>query len=173
MNELLLLVNDGIKDKQITTYLADISVKESLPNKKYNIITMLGVLSIFDDFELVLNNTISMLDTDGLLMVFGIFNPEEIDVLVKSRQAGKKEDVWESGWNYISKKSIENYCKEHNLEYEWIPFQFHLDIPKHKNDPLRSWTIDLPDQKKLIINGLQLVHHFYLLKIAKRREIFA
>lgn len=104
MKELLPLVNDGIEGKQITTYLRDISSKETLPKEKYNIITMLGVLSIFDDFASVLDNAVSMLDMGGELMVFGIFNPEDIDVLIKSRKAGKKEDVWESGWNYFSKK---------------------------------------------------------------------
>ncbi|MDE6906520.1 MAG: hypothetical protein K2P76_16640 [Lachnospiraceae bacterium] len=101
-------------------------------------------------------------------MVFGIFNPEDIDVLIKSRKAGKKEDVWKSGWNYFSKKSMEDYCENRNLKYQWIPFHFCLDIEKHKDAPLRSWTIDLPEGEKMIVNGLQLVHHFYLLKITKQ-----
>lgn len=170
MEELLPLVNDGIEGKQIITHFGDIASRETLPNSQYDVITMLGVLSIFDEFEKVLNNAVSMLNKKGVLMVFGIFNPEEVDVLIKSRKAGKKEDVWESGWNYFSKNSIENYCGENNLNFEWIPFQIHLDIPKHKDDPLRSWTIDLPGEEKMIVNGLQLVHHFYLLKITRKQK---
>lgn len=168
MKDLLSLVNDGIDGKKIITYLGDIASRETLPDSKYDVITMLGVLSIFDEFEKVLDNAVNMLDKKGVLMVFGIFNPEDLDVLIKSRKAGKKEEVWESGWNYFSKKSMEAYCEEHNLKYEWISFHFHLDIQKHENDPLRSWTIDLPGEQKMIVNGLQLVHHFYLLKITRK-----
>lgn len=166
MEELLKKCNDGIAGKPVKTYIADISCKETLPAETYDIITMLGVLSIFDDFADVLDNVVSMLGHKGTLMVFGIFNPEDIDVLIRSRTAGTKTDIWESGWNYFSKSSLEEYCKERNLKYEWIPFQFEFDIPRHIDDPLRSWTIDLYNGKKMIVNGLQLIHHFYLLNIS-------
>lgn len=168
MQELLLLVNDGVDDKQIITHLGDIASRETLPTLKYNVITMLGVLSIFDDYEMILDNAVSMLDTGGGIMVFGIFNPEDIDILIKARKAGKNDDVWEPGWNYFSKKSVENYCVERNLQYEWVSFDFKLDIDKHVDDPLRSWTVDLADGRKMIVNGLQLIHQFYLLKITKQ-----
>ena len=89
-----------------------------------------------------------------------------MDVLIKSKFSDR-ECNWESGWNCFSKYSIEQYCERNNYQCAFVPFHLGIDIPKHTNDPLRSWTVDLKDNSKMTINGLQLVHNFYLLKIRK------
>lgn len=170
MGDLLERVNDGIEDNQITTILADVSQRETLPKKQYDIVTLLGVLSIFDDFTDVLDNILDNLVTwEGGLYIFGMFNPYDIDVLVKVKNAEQENNVWESGWNYISKCSIEKYCQKKGVQCEFEEFQLEIDIPKHEDDPLRTWTEDMADGTKMVINGIQLVHHFYLCKIRKQK----
>ncbi len=159
MPELLEKLQDG------HPILADISDESTLPDKKFDVITMLGVLSIFDDFRPVLTNLTKMLKVNGAIYIFSIFNPEDLDVLIKSRKSCENENVWETGWNTFSIRSVAEYCRELGYQQEFVPFSLSLDIPKHKDDPLRSWTVDLNDGKKMIVNGLQLVHNFYLVKL--------
>ena len=142
---------------RIKTVLGDISNAESYKDRisdlqNCDFVTMLGVLSIFEK---------------GILYIFGIFNPENLDVIIRSKNADK-ECNWERGWNYFSIYSVEKYCQEIGCDVEFIPFQIGIDIAKHENDPLRSWTINLASEGKMIVNGLQLVHHFYLAKIRRK-----
>lgn len=162
------LQNGGGEEDRIETIEADISKIETLPNHKhYDIITMLGVLSIFDNYEDIIDNMLTM--CDNTLYIFGIFNPKDVDVLIKARNANVPDlDCWESGWNYISKYSIEKYCSSRNLKCEFIPFYIDIDIPENIKDPFRSWTINMENNKKMVINGIQIVHHFYLVKIKNR-----
>ena len=166
------LLNEVNQDNEINinTICADITNEESIPSdcwERFDFITMLGVLSIFDNFEPAINNALRMLKDDGVLWIFGIFNPENLDVLIKSKYSDRKTDHWESGWNLFSLHSIELYCNKNNLRYEILPFEINIDIEKREDDPLRSWTIMMKDEKRLIVNGLQLVHNFYFIKISK------
>lgn len=163
MEELLLKVDDGIE-----TFCANIADSATLPEEKFDICTMMGVLSIFDNYEQVLDNVLSLLDKKKCLYLFSFLNPENLDVLVKVRNAEKhevdREETWEAGWNYISKYSISNYCRSRNLSCEFLPFVVDFNIPKHFDDPLRTWTVECGNDL-MVINGLQMIQHFYLCKI--------
>lgn len=164
MQELLNKVDTGIK-----TYCANVSDENTLPSEKFDICTMMGVLSIFDNHEKVLNNVLKLFQEDKVcLYLFGFFNPYDWDVLIKARNAKTHEigedETWESGWNYPSKTSILKYCESKNLQCEFVPFKVDFDIEENKDDPLRSWTIGIGNDR-LVVNGLQLVLHFYLCKI--------
>lgn len=132
---------------------------------------MQGVLSIFDDFEKILDNVISLLKDDGVLYLLGGFNPENVDVLIKAKlSVNRKDNKWEAGWNCFSIKSIEDYIKDKGYCCEWIPFNIEIEIEKNKEDPLRSYTVKNFEGKLVIINGLQLVHNIYLCKVRKNNN---
>ena len=172
MPELLNKVNDGIAERNIDTYLIDISDWDSVSviKKQWKIGVMSGVLSIFDDYRTVLLNALSLIKKEGTLYVFGIFNPKNVDVLIKAKKSEEKEDVWESGWNCISQKSIQLFLEEHGYICEFVPFHLNIDIEENKDDPLRTFTIKMVDKENLIVNGIQLIHNFALCKI--KREGF-
>lgn len=169
MPELLEELNTGQEagTKPFHPFLGNIADETALPNETFDIISMLGVISIFDDFRPVIKNLISLLREGGRIYIFGIFNPEDLDVLIKSRHSCEEKDTWETGWNTFSVTSVRKYCEKIGCQCEFMPFELPIDIPKHVDDPLRSWTLDMKDGRKMIVNGLQLVHHFYLLKIWK------
>lgn len=161
-------------DLKVKTVQGDISDIETYEDKIYDLkgcdfVTMLGVLSIFDDFRPIIRNALEFIKEDGVLYIFGIFNPENIDIIIRSKNADQ-ECNWERGWNYFSKYSIEKYCRELGYCVEFIPFHIGIDIPRHKEDPLRSWTVELMSGEKMIVNGLQLVHNFYLAKIRRKKD---
>lgn len=167
MSELLDKLNSGMgeNEKPFHAILGSIADESALPEEKFDFITMLGVMSIFEDFRPIILNLKKMLNNNGYIYIFSIFNPENLDVLIKSKKSCDNSDVWETGWNTFSIKSIEKFCEDNGLKYQFIPFELKIDIEKHEDDPLRSWTLEMKDEKKMIVNGLQLVHNFYLLKL--------
>ncbi len=167
MDELLDHVNDGFgEDEKISVIRGDISDKNSLPSEKFDIICMMGVIAIFDDFRLVLDNMMSLLSDQGCAYVFSGFNPEDVDVLLRCRRSNE-DGPWERGWNCFSLKSITTFCDQRSWKIEIIPFKIPFPIPKHENDPFRTWTEEMKDGL-MVINGMQMRNVFYLLKISRK-----
>ena len=164
MQELLDQVSQP-RDAGIRTVLADIRDAASLPHKKYRAVTCLGVLGIFDDFTVVIRNIMELTEDGGTAWIFGAFNPDNLDVMIRCRRSGWNGE-WEKGWNVFSMASLAAFCRENGWQHQFLPFYMPFEIPKHEDDPLRSWTVRTED-KYVVINGLQLVHHFYLMKIKK------
>lgn len=164
MPELLEKVDEGIN-----TIEGNIADKSTIPKKTFDIVSMLGVMGIFDNLEKIIDNVMTLVNTErgGCFYLFGGFNPEDLDVIIKSKNSKKDDDHWETGWNTFSLYSIEKYCKQKGYSYAALPFYLEIDIPKHEDDPLRSWTVPMADGRRMVINGLQLVHNFYLIKIGK------
>tara|TARA_B100001939_G_scaffold347801_1_gene370684 strand:- start:592 stop:1287 length:696 start_codon:yes stop_codon:yes gene_type:complete len=127
-------------------------------NKKFDVITMLGVLCIFDDFEKALSNAIGWLRPNGKIILHNMINEYDIDVYVKyasSSSSFNTKDL-ENGWNIISKKSIEMVCKENSAVLSKIyPFDISLDLRKH-DDVMRSWTEKDSKNNRMIFNALHI-----------------
>lgn len=141
-----------------------------MPQASADIIFMAGVLSIFDDFRPSIDNILSWLKPGGFAVIFGIFNPAPLDVIIRSRQAdADASEAWETGWNVFSTASVETHLSRHAAKpvFSFQPFSIPIDLPRNPSDPLRSWTIDLGKEERLIVNGLCLVHHFMTLEIAR------
>lgn len=110
-------------------------------NSKFDIITMLGVLCIFDDYNLVLRNVLSWLNPGGRLILHNTINDFDIDVFVKYKHSSVENDKeLESGWNIISRKSLELVCNKYGARLtSCTPFEINVDL-KPTLDPMRSWT---------------------------------
>jgi hypothetical protein len=137
---------------------------ENLPDERYDAVFMSGVHSIFDQHEPWLDNLLRLVDTGGRVFVFGIFNPENVDVLIKARASGS-EGPWQSGWNLISKETVGAYLRLKDRSFTFHDWEIPVDLARHADDPLRSWTVRLEDGHRQIVNGLQLVHPFSALEI--------
>ena len=129
---------------------------------------LIGVHSIFDNFEMPLSNLINFTNFGGKIYLFGLFNNFPIDVNVKynlSEDYGN--NFSESGWNIFSQESVSkflNKCekvKSFTFERFEMPFDLHPQV-----DPLRSWTVQFIDKQRQLINGLSIIQPFYLLEIS-------
>lgn len=139
---------------------------ENLPDEKYDVIFISGVMSIFDDFRPFIDNLLKLSKKVGKIYLFGFFNPEDVDLLIKVRPSTDDDtQPWEQGWNMPSIKTISNYIDRKGVSHTVTPWQIDIDLEKNANDPLRSYTINLEDHKKLVVSGLQLVYNFYLFEI--------
>lgn len=150
--------------------LGNICDAAHLPTNKYDAVFMNGVHSIFDDIDSWLNNSMSLVNkaNNGKLFIFGIFNPYNIDVLVKVRNSDHYPDgSWQPGWNCFSIETIKQYLEKSGVKsYCFHQFEISIDIPKNAADPLRSWTFVYNNGKRGIMNGSMLVHNFMLLEIS-------
>jgi len=147
-------------------------VVESIENnnafadKKFDIITLKGVLSIFDDPETILMNCISALDNNGVLIVTGIFNPDPIDVVFRYRKTDKKDSTWEKGLNIHSCFNIEEILKnsKYDLDINWHRFSMPFSLERQE-DPMRAWTTQIGDNPYATINGACQIHYMMNLEI--------
>lgn len=141
-------------------------ITKDVIEEKYDAIFLNGVHSIFDNFMWLENLVSLMSGSHARVFVFGLFNPENLDVLIKSRPAAT-EGKWETGWNLYSKKTVSSFLQEKGYHSHFYDFELKLDLDKKPDDPLRTWTERLEDGRRIIINGLQLVNTLSLLDVSK------
>jgi trans-aconitate methyltransferase len=125
---------------------------------KFDVITMLGVLSIFDDYHSVLTNTLSWLEPKGQLILHNMVSEYDVDVFVKYTPSSLKPDFekLESGWNIISQKSLEMVAEANNAKVIYSkPFMLNVDLIK-RDDVIRSWTETNISGHKDIFNALHI-----------------
>jgi SAM-dependent methyltransferase len=143
----------------------------TLPRQQFDAVFMNGVHSIFDDVKPWLENFVQLIDgsANGRGYIFGIFNPEPFDVRVKARSADDPQDgPWQAGWNCFSTKTFSNILEALGVHsHRFHPWTIGIDVPRHEDDPLRSWSFQYLDGSRGIINGTQVMHHFMLLEIHK------
>lgn len=141
-------------------YKGDIWTGEGLPNEKYDIVCMSGVLYLFDRFERVIDNLLKITNTSGVLLIFGQFNSHSCHTDVHFKLNDREGRIVVYSIEEISKWLIER-----DYSFEFIPFKMKSKIMEKKDDPIRSYTIALADQTNGLINGLDLWIEQYLLKI--------
>lgn len=131
------------------------------PNQKFDLIIASGILSVFDNFETILEQWLKWLKQQGKLIIFGRFNSSDIDVKVSFRNNYKKSD-WEGGLTSYSIQTIGRFLDHLELEYKFSKFIFSGVLPKNE-DPIRTYTIKTEDKEKLVVNGANLIaEHFFL-----------
>lgn len=132
------------------------------PSKKFDIIIASGILSIFDDFEPVLDKWISWLADMGRLYIFGRFNSQHIDTKIHFRTDGG----WETGLTSYSVYTIANYLAKRGLGQSFRRFYLGVELPQGK-DPIRTYTKRCEDGTTLVLNGANTVAEHYFLTILK------
>jgi SAM-dependent methyltransferase len=144
----------------------DITKKEQLPSERFDLVFMNGVNGAFENPYDWLPNFLSLLKENGRAYVYGIFNPDDLDVIVRVRKPEDSEG-YISYWNNISQKTISKVAKELGYRATFYPFKINIDIQKNLDNPFRSWTFKLENGERALINGTQVLHNFYLLEMRK------
>lgn len=136
-----LLKNARENFPHITFLKGNVLDKTSI-TRKFDVISMMGVLCIFDNYELVLDNVLSWLMPKGRLILHNMISDFDIDVFVKYTQSKSKPELsnLENGWNIISQKSLDLVAKKNNAKLiSCRPFCLNLELEK-QDDVMRSWT---------------------------------
>lgn len=142
---------------EATFLRGDIQPGKGIPTGTFDVVFMAGVNYLFADPAPWLRNICAL--TKGKAYVFGVFNPEDLDVRMMVSRPGSAEV---QPWNLISQKAI-SLCLGNTL-HRFIPWNLPIANPRVYDDPLRSWTIPSGDGY-LVINGMQIIHRFAVLEI--------
>ena len=132
----------------------DISSGVGVVEGKYDLVCCIGVLQIFDDVRVPLQKLLDRLRPGGCLCIAGSFNNHNVDVLMRYREGGKPDNIWETGWNLFSKQTFERYLVESskNIDWEWHDFEMPFALPE-RADPMRSWTLTTEQAEHQLVNG--------------------
>ncbi len=157
-----LLVSAKKRNKNIEFFKLDISKKiKSKLKKKFDIVILSGVHTIYDDIEPLIKNASSLCKKKGHLFLFGSFNPKKFDVITRVREY--KSKTWEKGFNRPSLFSTKNIFKKYFSFTNIKKFNFKLKIKESNNDPRRTHTVRLLSNKILTVNGLEQISTKYLI----------
>lgn len=157
-----LLIESRKRVPSCSFHLGDMNAETlNISKSPFDVVTMLGVLSIFSKDKWI-DHFCSLIKEDGEGLIFGMINPYPYDVFVRLRnQDGNDEFGWNS-WsaNTLTKQfAINGFQSEINY---WTP---PIDVHKNPENPLRSWTINTEDGKKLVTNGSRMIHDFAFLRV--------
>jgi hypothetical protein len=131
----------------------------------YDVITVMGVLSIFDEVEEVIRNLIYWTKPGGRLFLHGMFNPSDLDVFIKYKESGAEGNL-ESGWNIISQKTMTSLLlKNGATSVSYHKFNISVDLSPNPKDDVRSWTERLESGDRQIVNGLCLKQPQYICEV--------
>lgn len=163
--ELLTKAKEDLPSVDFRTF--DLQKGDPTLTNSFDIAFLCGVHAAFDYPQDWLFTFLNLLKDKGTGFVYGNFNPEPIDVLVKVRPSGS-EASFMNNWNMISQKTISMLLDGLGYEHHFHHFQIPIDIAKKPHTPLRSWTFKYEDGTRGTINGAQLLHQDYLLIIKKK-----
>ena len=155
-------------------FLGSVLSPDDFGDRKFDVVTCCGVLSIFDDIEAPLANMIACTRPGGSVMVYTIFNEDPIDVLMRYRRSDEDGD-WETGWNVFSMNSVEKALGKYgdDISWNWHPFELPFVMEK-KPDPMRTWTIETVKTPHQLVNGAcQLINMQVLHIIVNKTPVSA
>lgn len=150
---------------EINFFQEDIASENGLSISEMDYVIASGVLDYLDNPEQAISNLIGSVRSGGKLIIWDLFNPFPIDVIVKYRRFSKTPNPWESGWNNFSQAYITQILKNDDRVKGFYFERFSLGekLYARTDDPLRTWTIDCDNNPYQMINGLgQLVHQYFL-----------
>jgi len=134
---------------------------------KFDVSLCVGVLGIFDeqDAKILIEQLIRSTKKGGVIYIFAQFNDFDVDVQVTHRKYGNQGlGGWEKGWNIYSVRTINEWFGQKVANVNFVKFEMPFDI-EPKDDPVRTWTIQDNDGKRMTTNGLKLLVDLQFLEI--------
>jgi ubiquinone/menaquinone biosynthesis C-methylase UbiE len=131
---------------QCKTLKGDANDMRQFEDQSFDAITCLGVLSIFDDFRVAMDEILRLVKKNGIVIINNMWNSFPIDLIVKVRHAteGPQHNFggWEAGWNMLSIKTMSEYLKHHPRVKRFVFDRLIMeeDILPRPENCLRSWT---------------------------------
>ena len=135
--------------------------KKIVINKKYDFVICCGVISIFNNLDVFINNLKRSVKKNGYILIFNSFNEYDFDAIVSYKDLNSKIKSYQSGWNIWSIKTIQKFFEKKIKKHR---FEIKFDIKKNKKDLVRTWTVNI-NKKRYFINALQLIQNQMFLEI--------
>jgi SAM-dependent methyltransferase len=146
--------------------VGDVAIPESLPRGPFDAVFMLTIHSLFDEPASWVRSIRALLAPSGTAYVFGLFNPEPVDVRVRLRDRGAGTE-WLPGWNQLSEHTVAEALDSCRLAHRFIRYRPVHERAPDPVDPLRSYTVPDPEGGLVYLNGGQFLHRFALLEVTR------
>jgi hypothetical protein len=130
------------------------------------LVTCFGILSIFDDFETVVEALLQNLAEDGLLVIHALFNPDDIDVLVTYRDNAYSQN-WQRGFNIFSRLRVLEWLARRGFAGRFHDVILPVNVEKRPHQPHRAHTLPIEDGSRRSVNGLCQILPESLLCVSK------
>ena len=124
---------------------------------------------MFDEITIhsAIENLVRSIGAGGKVLAMSIFSENGVDTITRWRH---RMDGKPSGWtidrNIFSLQSVGEILDTIEITYKFHKFDIDIDLPK-TNDPRRAYTVQLNDNPRQQINGLNQLTDMYILEIAK------
>jgi len=147
----------GKKNVTRCTFINGDALNIPFSPEHFDVVTSLGVLSIFDDFEEYFNESFRVVKKGGVLLLIAQFNESPVDALIQYRYSGQKN--WNRGYNLFSKESISSYLDQRKDidSYYFERFELPFDL-EPQDDPIRTWTETDGSGQKIFRNGIMPIN---------------
>lgn len=135
----------------------------------FDVVTAVGVLSIFDEVELVpfLDNLMRAAHPGGRVLILAPLNEYGVDCVIRHRKrVGGVAGGWEAGWNIHSQETLAELLRPRCRAWSFHPFRIGIDLPR-REDPVRTWTIRTEANERQLTNGLKLLVDHYFVDIER------
>lgn len=155
------LLNNA-KNKNTNIEFKKIDIKKNNNfKKKFDVVTCLGTMSVFDDWEIPIKNLFKLCKKNGLIILYDPINIYHIDTILRFKKEGK----WFSGFNLFSKETIVRKFKHINkkCKIKFTKFDLKTNL-KMKKNKMNAWTTKIDNRKRIMV-GTSQVLDFYLIKI--------
>ena len=135
--------------------VGDANQMDALATASFDVVTMIGTHSIFDDFRASFAECVRVAKLGGKVVITGLFNPYPVDALIYWRYGGKFDDAWHPGYNLFSKTSVAEFLERHPRVggFAFELFNLPLDL-NQREDVIRSWTETDSDGERYLRNGI-------------------
>lgn len=127
--------------------------------KKFDVVTCVGTISIFQNIDKILKKLISLVAKNGILIIEGRFNKYKVDAFTYFKDYSYQKKVKkENDFNLHSEFTINKTLKKiKNLKYYFEHCYINKEIKKNKNIHSNLWTEKLMNNRLIIVNGLQII----------------
>ncbi len=135
--------------------VGDANKLDGIDDNRFDVVTMTGTHSIFDDFRPSFDACLRVAKPKGQVLITGLFNDYPVDARIHWRYSGEFEASWHPGYNLFSKKSIEVVFNEDDRieSFSYLPFSLPFDL-EPQADPIRSWTAPDSSDPRQLVNGI-------------------
>ena len=155
------------RKKNIFFVNADFTKKKFNLNKKFDYVTCLGTINLFDDIQELFKKMFSHCKKDGKIFIYDIFNDDPINLRLKVNYELEKNNKWHTQFNCFSEIYIKKICKKINPKSKVLFFKMNFDkvhVKKKKYPQLRSYTKKIGN-KNLFISPYNQILPFKILEI--------
>jgi ubiquinone/menaquinone biosynthesis C-methylase UbiE len=143
--------------------VGSIDDRKSLPKGPFDLVTMIGVHSYFDDPEEWVPNLLGLGSKNSTYLVIGCLNPHPVDVAVRYKRS--EESVFRKGLSIISKETMRRAFEIKGRSVVFKEFNISIELPYRKEDCLRAWTLKNFGDRYIQTNGLCELIYFFLMVV--------